>query len=123
MREIVCVSRRLMVREDTQIFACTSTISAPFQTSRRNNSHDLHADACLGFIAFAVPYFLLEISQRALLLLSVKNTNTEWMLNATPSIIKLNDVKLHRTPLDTQVFCIFLFLSFSIVLNETTIID
>lgn len=35
----------------------------------------------------------------------------QWMLNATPSIIKLNDVKLHRTHArHTGILHIFIFI-------------
>lgn len=73
-----------MVREDTQIFACTSTISAPSKQvveTIRTICTLTHVSA----LSHSLPYFLLEISQRTTF--GYKNTNT---IKRDSSITKLN---------------------------------
>lgn len=52
-----------------------------FQTSRRNNSHDLHADACLGFIAFGAIFSFRNFSKNTATF-GCKNIRVIWMLSA-----------------------------------------
>lgn len=78
---------------------------SPFQTSRRNNSHDLHADACLGFIAFSAIFSFRNFSKN-IATFECKNTNT-MDVKRDSSIIKLNDVNYFQL-YSIQVFRIFI---------------